>query len=410
MKADSLYGSRISLISKSKIRYLGILHEINEQESTVALEHVRSMGTEGRKGGDPGDEIPPSQELFDFIQFRATDVIDIRLEEPEEPTTPPPPPPAVPDDPAILGASAAPRASQPLPAQAPANPPAGNPAPPPPAYAAGPPHPHYMMPPSGVAGPYWNGPSPGPTPQQYPGPPQVETTDLALATEDARHQPQHAIGDRQYDSSAHDGLDGYRGRGRGRGGNRRRPSGYRYNAPAGQRIPVPKSDFDFQSSNAKFSKDDLLKEFVNLAVSDSGSVPVTPTADVAATVNEAESVVIPPADNFYNKKSSFFDNISCENKERSQGSQLGPDERRSRIHEERKLNVETFGQAQSNSGRYNRFNNNRGYRGGRGNQHRGGGGGYRGRGRGQFPPSHGGFRYDSSGSYGGGPPAGPAPQ
>ena len=31
-------GSRISLISKSDIRYVGILHSINQQESTVALE------------------------------------------------------------------------------------------------------------------------------------------------------------------------------------------------------------------------------------------------------------------------------------------------------------------------------------------------------------------------------------
>ncbi|RKP36723.1 Lsm14 N-terminal [Dimargaris cristalligena] len=105
MKADSLYGSRISLISKSNIRYLGILHEINEQDSTVALEQVRSMGTEGRKGGDPDEEIPASDEVFEFIQFRATDVIDIRLEEPEEAPKPAPPPPSIPNDPAILGVS-----------------------------------------------------------------------------------------------------------------------------------------------------------------------------------------------------------------------------------------------------------------------------------------------------------------
>jgi hypothetical protein len=31
-------GAKISLISRSDIRYVGILHEINSEESTVALE------------------------------------------------------------------------------------------------------------------------------------------------------------------------------------------------------------------------------------------------------------------------------------------------------------------------------------------------------------------------------------
>ncbi|KAJ1970363.1 G2/M transition checkpoint protein Sum2, partial [Dimargaris xerosporica] len=69
MSANSLYGSRISLISKSNIRYVGTLHEMNEVDSTVSLEKVRSMGTEGRKG-NPSEEIPPSQEVYAFIQFR----------------------------------------------------------------------------------------------------------------------------------------------------------------------------------------------------------------------------------------------------------------------------------------------------------------------------------------------------
>lgn len=40
-------GARLSLVSKSDIRYVGILHEIDSVNSTVSLEQVRSFGTEG---------------------------------------------------------------------------------------------------------------------------------------------------------------------------------------------------------------------------------------------------------------------------------------------------------------------------------------------------------------------------
>eukprot|EP00913_Durusdinium_trenchii_P032242 g30187.t1 len=63
-------GSKISLISNSNIRYEGILYTINTQESTIALQSVRSFGTEGRKV----PEIPPSSEIYDFIIFRGQDM------------------------------------------------------------------------------------------------------------------------------------------------------------------------------------------------------------------------------------------------------------------------------------------------------------------------------------------------
>lgn len=91
-------GSRISLVSKSDIRYVGTLHEINSQDATVALENVSSFGTEGRKG-NPADEIPPSDSVYEYIVFRGTDVKDLRIEEgPAKENKPPNPP----DDPAIL--------------------------------------------------------------------------------------------------------------------------------------------------------------------------------------------------------------------------------------------------------------------------------------------------------------------
>ncbi|KAL8712529.1 MAG: hypothetical protein Q9225_006936 [Loekoesia sp. 1 TL-2023] len=92
-------GSRISLISKRDIRYVGTLHNINSDNSTVALENVVSWGTEGR---DPENEVPPSDTVYEYIVFRGSDVKDLRIEEPPKENKPPNPP-QVPDDPAILG-------------------------------------------------------------------------------------------------------------------------------------------------------------------------------------------------------------------------------------------------------------------------------------------------------------------
>lgn len=65
-------------------------------------------------------------------------------------------------------------------------------------------------------------------------------------------------------------------------------------------IIIPKSDFDFESSNARFDKNGIN------AVEDIGQT------------NE-ENIVIPEADHFYDKKKSFFDDISCESKEYQKG-------------------------------------------------------------------------------------------
>ena len=88
-------GSRISLISKSEIRYEGILYVINTEESTIALQNVRSFGTEGRTKPD----VPSSDEVYDFIIFRGEDIKDLTV---LEGSTTKPSQRAVLEDPAVV--------------------------------------------------------------------------------------------------------------------------------------------------------------------------------------------------------------------------------------------------------------------------------------------------------------------
>jgi protein LSM14 len=95
--AEHAVGSRISLISKSEIRYEGFLNFINAKENTVGLKNVRMHGTEGRKGGN--GEIPAGDKLYEYIVFRGADIKDLTVYEDSLP------------DPAII--SAQPAAIQP---------------------------------------------------------------------------------------------------------------------------------------------------------------------------------------------------------------------------------------------------------------------------------------------------------
>jgi len=68
-------GCVMSLISKKEIRYVGTLVMINSQDQTLVLKNVKSYGSEGRRGGGT-DEVPPSQEVYQHIIFRAAELKD----------------------------------------------------------------------------------------------------------------------------------------------------------------------------------------------------------------------------------------------------------------------------------------------------------------------------------------------
>jgi len=45
---------------------------------------VHSWGTEGRCAavGNPQDEVPKNDQVYDYIVFRAADVVDLRIDDP----------------------------------------------------------------------------------------------------------------------------------------------------------------------------------------------------------------------------------------------------------------------------------------------------------------------------------------
>ncbi|KAI8872847.1 hypothetical protein GQ42DRAFT_160949 [Ramicandelaber brevisporus] len=278
--AKALYGSRISLISKFQIRYIGILNNVDDVAQIITLSQVRSMGTEGRRG-DLAQEIPETPEVYEYINFRAGDVIDLQFDlqqQEEQPAQPP-----ITQDPAIIGASAPISASQPKPHQ--------------------------------------------------------------------QYQQQS----RQY--GGHDQGGNTRGRGRGRGGHH---GGHHQPRPQGPIIS--KDDFDFESSNAKFHKEELAAELERVKtnvgltaeqtsseVTEGSTAAVAPAAPVDSKAAAAANALV--SGETYNKTKSFFDNISCEAKERQEQGSLSYQERRARMNQERRTNLETFGQASSDTSR-----------------------------------------------------------
>merc|ERR1712141_684418 len=339
-------GSKISLISKSEIRYEGILYTIDTKDSTVALSKVRSFGTEDRPTDRP---VAPRDEVYEYIIFRGTDIKDIRVCQPPKPQ--PTLEGGLPNDPAIVQHSAtavsnaSTGTSKPSPIGSGASyGPIGSSS-----FAPGAP---FTSSTGGTAS----------ATQPQSGSPVMDM----LNPQSGRSSPSGGAGESKSptnlegrpSSRGRGGSSGFYRGGRGRGGGR---GGFHPGRPTGGKKETLKfeGEYDFDKANEEFKE--VLEKLQKTALEPKANGDSEPEATTEVEEGEIEATDDPSTDQFYDKKKSFFDSISCEATEKAKGNSTRPD-----WGAGKKLNKETFGVAGNrgyNRGYrgYNRGYNNRGY-------------------------------------------------